>query len=819
VESARSTESPEEEFRKMDVHQVLDAAVRESLRPVAVGLGGLYLVLAVAHAVVLPEGVALPMGLVASGTALVLFALYFVLGRWACPVRYAHPIGVGIAGLVLLNSLLHIYLASEPRQTTNVMLLIVGCGFLFLSARWLALTLIVTLGAWGLVAWALPPSPEWLHFGFALFTSTVLSLVVFVIRVRMYRRLEGLRLRDQRRTQELSLALRTARESGQKLRTHYRHLENLVQERTAELTAANRALQQGIAERRHAEARIARLAAVVEQATETVVITNVDGNIVYANPHFEVSTGYTVAEALGQNPRMLKSGRQGDVFYRQLWETITAGQTWTGMLINRRKDGSLYHEEAIIFPIRDTNGEIINYATVKRDTTERVRANRALQQYAERLRTLYALGGAILAAWSPEEIARSALRHIRRLIPCQEAGIVIFDFEAREAIPFAVQVGDDVRLGMGARLPLERNAGIDALRQGKILVEEDVLSTHSTDSAPGSAWSLVMWALPAEGVRSCVAVPLFARGELIGVLALGADHPDAFAPEHVDISREVADQIAVALHQARLHEQVQQHAAELELRVAERTAELSTANAELARAARMKDEFLAAVSHELRTPLNAILGLTQALEEEVYGPLSDQQQGTLHGIGQSGRHLLSLINDILDVAKIETGELELETGLVPVKDVCRASLGLVKQAAQKKGLRVFFSQDDGVTRIQADQHRLQQVLVNLLGNAVKFTPEGGKIGLEVAGDLEQDVVHFTVWDTGIGIAEDQIAHLFQPFVQLDGTLARRYSGTGLGLALVHRLTEMHGGAVSVESEVGRGSRFTVTLPRHRNGAS
>jgi PAS domain S-box-containing protein len=247
-------------------------------------------------------------------------------------------------------------------------------------------------------------------------------------------------------------------------------------------------------------------------------------------------------------------------------------------------------------------------------------------------------------------------------------------------------------------------------------------------------------------------------------------------------------------------------------RVEERTAELSAVNAELAGAARLKDEFLASMSHELRTPLNTILGMSEALEEQAYGPLNDEQRTSLQIVEESGRHLLDLINDILDLSKIGAGKLELEIGPVPVESICQASLGLVKQIAHKKQLKVLSGFDHAVTTILADGRRLKQILVNLLSNAVKFTPEGGSIGLEVVGDTEQQVVHFTVWDTGIGIRVENMGRLFQPFVQLDSRLAREYAGTGLGLALVYRMVEMHGGGIAVASDPGHGSRFTVSLP-------
>ncbi|MEO7912373.1 MAG: response regulator, partial [Roseiflexaceae bacterium] len=262
----------------------------------------------------------------------------------------------------------------------------------------------------------------------------------------------------------------------------------------------------------------------------------------------------------------------------------------------------------------------------------------------------------------------------------------------------------------------------------------------------------------------------------------------------------------------RIEEALIEERALLARRVHERTADLSAANAELARTAILKDEFLASRSHELRTPLNAVLGLSEALQEEVYGPISDRQRRSLHSIEESGRHLLELINDILDLAKIGAGKLELDLDSVSIEMICQSSLRMIKQIAQQKRLSVDLKLDPAVTLLHVDARRVKQILVNLLSNAVKFTPEGGSIGLEVAGDAGRQAVDLTVWDTGIGIAEEQMPRLFQPFVQLDSRLARQYEGTGLGLALVYRMVELHGGSMSVTSEVDHGSRFTVALP-------
>jgi PAS domain S-box-containing protein len=251
---------------------------------------------------------------------------------------------------------------------------------------------------------------------------------------------------------------------------------------------------------------------------------------------------------------------------------------------------------------------------------------------------------------------------------------------------------------------------------------------------------------------------------------------------------------------------------ELEQRVQERTSELQAANLQLEKAGRMKDEFLASMSHELRTPLTGILGLSDVLQLESYGPLTDKQKTALLHINNSGRHLLELINDILDLSSIEAGRFEIALSPCSLSDVCQASLRAVAARAVEKGLQPGYSASPAAIMIEADARRLKQIMINLLDNAIKFTPRGGSFGIEVEGNRSDNQVCITVWDTGIGINEADQALLFRPFVQLDARLARKYAGTGLGLSLVRRLAEMHGGSVAVHSTPGQGSRFSVSLP-------
>ncbi len=250
----------------------------------------------------------------------------------------------------------------------------------------------------------------------------------------------------------------------------------------------------------------------------------------------------------------------------------------------------------------------------------------------------------------------------------------------------------------------------------------------------------------------------------------------------------------------------------LEQRVQERTVELKAANLELEKAGRMKDEFLASMSHELRTPLTGILGLSEALQQPGFGRLSKQQKTSIAHIHSSGRRLLELINDILDLSKIEAGKLELIPKICDLEEICKASLRMVKTQAAAKGLQSNLSISPESILLTADARRLKQILNYLISNAIKFTPPDGSFGIEVLGSREARQVRITVWDTGIGIKMTDQGGLFQPFVQLDAGLERSYPGIGVGLVLVRRLTEMHGGSVSVRSEPGQGSRFTICLP-------
>jgi signal transduction histidine kinase len=309
--------------------------------------------------------------------------------------------------------------------------------------------------------------------------------------------------------------------------------------------------------------------------------------------------------------------------------------------------------------------------------------------------------------------------------------------------------------------------------------------------------------------RSILAVPICIQGELFGSIALHTTLSErVFMPEEIQLLQRIADQAAVALYNAQSYENLEQL-------VQDRTQALEKEKIISEAANRAKSEFLTTMSHELRTPLNAILGLSQVLQQGLFGDLNPKQAEYVAHIHSSGDHLLCLINDILDLAKIEAGRETLAPTLISVAELCESSLALVREQAYANGLELTSAIAPAAQQVWADERRLRQMLLNLLSNAVKFTPTG-RVSLNV--DQHDTHISFAVIDTGIGIAPEKLSLLFQPFSQLDSQLNRQYPGSGLGLVLTRNLARLHGGDVTVTSQLGKGSEFTLILPnppRHK----
>jgi signal transduction histidine kinase/DNA-binding response OmpR family regulator len=442
---------------------------------------------------------------------------------------------------------------------------------------------------------------------------------------------------------------------------------------------------------------------------------------------------------------------------------------------------------------------------LKKANEELKRAEEARRSYAQRLEVLHEIDRAILAAQSPEAIAQAALRHIRRLVPCQRVSIVVFNVEKGEA----QVVAEDVNGGFGPpeemTLPIEDFSPPDVLKENPIRYVEDIAALEHRPP--------VLERLLAEGIRSLITIPLIVQGDLIGEFNLSSTRPAAFDPAHGDITHEVANQLAIAIQQARLYEQVKHYAEELEAKVEVRTQELQEALQRVEAATRYKSEFLAHMSHELRTPLNAIIGYSEMLQEEAADLGYADFTPDLQKINAAGKHLLALINDILDLSKIEAGRMDLflETLDIPtmIQDVVTTITPLVEKNAN--AMQLLCASDLGTMR--ADLTKVRQSLFNLLSNACKFTTQG-TITLAVTRETVDGAtwVTFRVSDTGIGMTPEQMGQLFQAFSQAEASTTRQYGGTGLGLAITRHFCRMMGGDITAESAMGQGSTFTVRLP-------
>jgi predicted ATPase/signal transduction histidine kinase/ActR/RegA family two-component response regulator/tRNA A-37 threonylcarbamoyl transferase component Bud32 len=319
--------------------------------------------------------------------------------------------------------------------------------------------------------------------------------------------------------------------------------------------------------------------------------------------------------------------------------------------------------------------------------------------------------------------------------------------------------------------------------------------------------------------KSVLCMPILHQRKLVGILYLENQiATESFTIDRLKILQILTAQAAISIENAKLYGELKVSKELLEQRVATRTIELKAAKEEAERANQAKTDFFNYMSHELRTPLNAILGMSEALESQNYGTLNEKQLKYLHTIERSGNHLLSLINDILDLAKIEAGKLELHCTPTGFEDLCHSSLAFIEHQADQKQIQLEVKIHTSLPSIMVDGRRIRQVLINLLNNAVKFTSSGGCITLEVMQlQLESlgqntSAIRIAVTDTGIGLSTENLARLFQPFVQIDSTLNRQAQGTGLGLNLVKQIVELHGGKVTVTSRIDVGSCFAIDLP-------
>jgi signal transduction histidine kinase len=335
-------------------------------------------------------------------------------------------------------------------------------------------------------------------------------------------------------------------------------------------------------------------------------------------------------------------------------------------------------------------------------------------------------------------------------------------------------------------LPINRDS-----TTGRAIVDRQTIHVHDMLSE-AAEYPLGYELSTRFGHRTILVTPLYREGQPFGAILIRRQEVRPFSDREIGLLRTFGDQAAIALENVRLFREIEDKSRQLEV------------------ANKHKSEFLANMSHELRTPLNAIIGFSEVLLEKMFGEINAKQQDYLSDIHSSGRHLLALINDILDLSKIEAGRMEIEPSDFDVPTALQNAMTLVRERAQRHGIALSLQIDPAVRELRADERKFKQILVNLLSNAVKFTPDGGRVALR-ARPIERGL-EVSVSDTGIGIAPEDQEKVFEEFRQVGGDYKTKQEGTGLGLALARRFVELHGGVITVQSELGKGATFTFTIP-------
>jgi PAS domain S-box-containing protein len=604
-----------------------------------------------------------------------------------------------------------------------------------------------------------------------------------------------------------------------------------------------------ITEAKQAETRLRILERAISASSNGIIITDPtkpDNPIVYVNPGFERTTGYTKEEVVGKNSRLLQGSETDQPVLDRLRTSFKEGKDCTVTLRNYRRDGQLFWNELSISPVCDPDGKITHYVGIQTDITQRKRTQEALQLQYQRAMLLKQITQEIRLSLDTEQIFQAAVTQVGQAFRVNRCLIHAYVPTAEDALssgfdgsmlgsnfPQIPIVAEYLEPGWESVTPIEIPIASNPHAE-KILKTDGAIASPNVFTEP--LLSRVAPICEETQLKSMLCVRTSYQGVPNGIIGLHqCDRYREWTAEEIELLEAVADQVGIALAQARLLKQETLQREQL----TEQNIALEQAKQAAEMANRAKSEFLATMSHEILTPMNAVIGLTGLLLDM---NLTSQQRDFVETIRNSGDSLLTIINDILDFSKIESGKLDLEQQPFDLRVCIAESIDLVAPRASEKDLELVYQISSQVPNpIIGDVTRLRQILVNLLGNAVKFTDRGKilvtvKLSTQNDGSLvrcEEELtqctklpttlafkLEFSVQDFGIGIPSDRMERLFKSFSQIDSSTSRQYGGTGLGLAISKRLSEMMGGQMWVESKGTIGGNAPVGfIPQHPNELS
>ena len=532
-----------------------------------------------------------------------------------------------------------------------------------------------------------------------------------------------------------------------------------------------------ITERKRAEKELTKLSTAVKQSPSVIAITNTKGNLEYVNPKFTELTGYTLEEAKGQNPRILKSGEQPDEMYAELWKTISSGKEWRGEFHNKKKNGELFWESASVSPIFDEQGKIINYIKVAEDITERKR-NEQIQEI------IHNISNTANTSHNIDEF----IEFIR-----EELGTII------DTENFYVTLYDDKTKMISLLYHQDQEDKLEEFPQGKTLTnyviktKKPLLATKAVKDKLVKSGELE---LLGNDSKLWLGIPLMIKEKVIGAFAMQSYTDEkVFDKTDMQVLEIISNQISISLERKKAEE------------------DLKSALEKAQESDRLKSAFLTNMSHEIRTPMNGILGFTELLKDSHL--TGDQQKTYIEIINKSGERMLNTINDIIDISKIEAGQVEVVKSEVSVNKMLEEQYEFFNSEAQSKGLELIYKPTltDKEANIVTDKHKLDGILTNLIKNAIKYTKHGNIcFGCSLKKESNFEELEFYVKDTGIGIPSDRIEAIFNRFEKADIEDTQVFEGSGLGLAISKSYVEMLGGNIQVSSKEGSGSTFTFSIP-------